>query len=188
MALNAAALLPEGASPQLVPGEKPFLAQKGVALELKAHGTGPVANTGSYFFETGTLFLTSLRVIYLPTKPLEYTRSFSAPIANVVGGDLHQPLFSPNYFECRVVTVPNSGLPQQTSDLKLTFRDGGAYDFQTTLSGIRSRMPQPDVPEALPLYAPRESATPDPVVPDASNAPSELRNESVPPPSYDEGG
>jgi hypothetical protein len=55
--------------------------------------------------------------------------------------------------------VPNAGLPQTLSKLKLTFREGGAYDFQTALNGIVPRMPaEGQLAEPLPLYSPTTSS------------------------------
>lgn len=89
------------------------------------------------------------------------------------------------------MTVPNAGLSQVVSTLRLTFREGGAYDFQTSLSGILSRLPaEGPLAEPLPLYSPdRDSVQATSISAstgdgDSSQEPAPLDQDSLPP-AYD---
>jgi len=54
------------------------------------------------------------------------------------------PFFGPNVWTAIVKPVPGGGIPPQHAalELKMTFKDGGAYDFATTYERIKERLQQ----------------------------------------------
>jgi WW domain-binding protein 2 len=54
------------------------------------------------------------------------------------------PLFGPNVWQAVLQPVPGGGLPpnQAHIEAKLTFKDGGAYDFHTNFERIKERFLQ----------------------------------------------
>jgi WW domain-binding protein 2 len=73
------------------------------------------------------------------------------------------PLFGPNVWQAVVQPVVGGGLPttQAYIELNLTFKDGGAYDFQTNFERIRERLRE--AVEAATDIGARGSATTGPV-------------------------
>ncbi|KAK3079137.1 hypothetical protein LTS18_005648 [Coniosporium uncinatum] len=71
-------------------------------------------------------------------------RSFTAPILNLQDTHVTAPFFGPNVWTAIVKPVPGGGIPPQHAalELKMTFKDGGAYDFATTYERIKERLQQ----------------------------------------------
>ncbi|KAK7205952.1 hypothetical protein BZA70DRAFT_277512 [Myxozyma melibiosi] len=141
---------------------------------------------------SGRLILTSHRVLYLPDSPESARfRSFAAPLGNIRDAHLVQPWFGPNQWCSVVLPVPDGGLPNVPLELTVTFKDGGAFEFDESFVRIRERMNDginhiDDLPSYAPAYAatpaaaaPAAAPTPAPVHPTASDA------DDLPPPPYE---
>ncbi|KAK9380385.1 uncharacterized protein V2V93DRAFT_370524 [Kockiozyma suomiensis] len=104
---------------------------------------------------SGKLILTSHRVIYLPDSPESALfRSFAAPLKNVRDAHLVQPWFGPNQWFAVVLPVADGGLPNVPLELTITFKDGGAFEFDESFLRIRERMHEGvNHIDELPLYA-----------------------------------
>ncbi|KAK9478833.1 hypothetical protein V1514DRAFT_329891 [Lipomyces japonicus] len=100
----------------------------------------------------GSLILSSHRLIYLPDAtsslgPSPGFLSFAAPLGNVHDAHVTQPWFGPNQWSAVIVPVVDGGLTQNDDsagrhhpfELLLTFKDGGAFEFQDKFERIRER-------------------------------------------------
>ena len=96
----------------------------------------------------GVVSLTNQRIVYLPTLPLPANstfQSFSCPISNLHDTHVVAPFFGANYWTAVVQPVTGGGFPDSISStiqLKLTFKEGGAFDFHSGFEKIRERLVQ----------------------------------------------
>lgn len=94
---------------------------------------------------SGLVYLTNRRVIYIPDKPTEKLRSFAAPILSVHDSHVTAPFFGPNVWQALLQPVNGGGIPTPSGgvvELKLTFKDGGAFDFHTQFERVKERLQQ----------------------------------------------
>ncbi len=82
--------------------------------------------------------------MYLPEKPNADLKSFSAPLLNLHDTHLAVPWFGPNAWQAFLQPVPGGNIPvtHAAIELKLTFKEGGAPDFHSTLERIKERLQQ----------------------------------------------
>jgi hypothetical protein len=90
------------------------------------------------------LFLTRLQIVYLPTAPTTELQSFSTPILNLQDTFVRAPFFGANYWVGSCKPVAGGGIPSAHAvvELKLTFRDGGAFDYHSIFVQIKERLQQ----------------------------------------------
>jgi hypothetical protein len=91
------------------------------------------------------LYLTNRRIIYVPDKATESFQSFAGPILNLHDSHVTAPFFGPNVWQALLQPVQGGGIPIPAGgavDLKLTFKDGGAFDFHTHYERVRERLQQ----------------------------------------------
>jgi hypothetical protein len=69
-------------------------------------------------------------------------QSFSAPILNLEDTYVRAPFFGANYWTALVKPVPGGGIPPQypVVEIRMTFREGGAYDYHTVFEQIKERL------------------------------------------------
>ncbi|RKP10279.1 hypothetical protein THASP1DRAFT_27917 [Thamnocephalis sphaerospora] len=161
MALNWAMLNEQGNAPLPLPGEKVFFTKSGVRFEL-TYGNGYPGSSGCYNAPAGEVFLSNHRIVYLPRPALLGFQSISIPLLNIQEGKLYQPWFDANYFRCMVDPVHGGGLPA-ASELKLRFKEGGAFEFSTIYRQLRDRMAETGELakelESLPAYSPTDAGS-----------------------------
>ncbi|KAK8174094.1 hypothetical protein IWX90DRAFT_428779 [Phyllosticta citrichinensis] len=129
----------------LLPGEQRlWKSSPRTTLSLQSKNKFPGNEPFSLSSSAGTVYLTNQRVVYLPAKPTEHLQSFAAFILNLRDTHVVTPLWGANYWLALVRPVPGGNIPPQHSELelKLTFKDGGAYDFATTFGRIKERLQQ----------------------------------------------
>jgi len=87
---------------------------------------------------------TLLQLIYLPTTPTPTLQSLSVPLLNLQDTHVTAPFFGPNIWEGILLPVPAGGIPQHHTlvPLKLTFKEGGAFDFSSVYERIRETLSQ----------------------------------------------
>lgn len=97
----------------------------------------------------GTIYLTNQRIIYLPrhnssiSSNVASFKSFSCPLLNLHDTHLAIPWFGPNAWTALVQSVPGGHLPVNSAiELKLTFKEGGAPEFQSKFEAIKERLQQ----------------------------------------------
>ena len=115
------------------------------SLTTPAHYPGKQQAPLNISSSTGILYLTNRRILYLPDKPTEKLKSFSAPILNIHDSHVTAPFFGPNVWQALLQPVQGGGIPVPSGgvvELKLTFKDGGAFDFSTHFERVKERLQQ----------------------------------------------
>jgi len=114
------------------------------SIQLSTPNTYPAANPYSAKCDSGTVYVTNQRIVYLPSTPTAELQSFSAPILNLQDTFVRAPFFGANYWTATVKPVTGGGIPATHSavELKLTFKDGGAFDYHTIFEQIKERSHQ----------------------------------------------
>lgn len=82
--------------------------------------------------------------MYLPSTSTPEIQSFSSPILNLQDTYVRAPFFGANYWVALCKPVPGGGIPPSNAavELRLTFREGGAFDFHSTFEQIKERLHQ----------------------------------------------
>lgn len=85
-----------------------------------------------------------MKIVYLPLSPTPALQSFSAPILNLHDTHVSAPFFGPNVWRAALQPVPGGGIASKYSpvELKMVFRDGGAFDFHSNFERIKERLHQ----------------------------------------------
>jgi len=83
-------------------------------------------------------------VVYLPAAPSDTLESFAAPILNLHDTHVSVPWFGANVWTSLVQPVPGGNISTQCQaiELKITFKDGGAFDFHSRFERIKERLQQ----------------------------------------------
>ncbi|KAL6232566.1 hypothetical protein BDW75DRAFT_18322 [Aspergillus navahoensis] len=92
----------------------------------------------------GQIYLTNQRVVYIPAQQSDELESFSAPLLNLHDSHVSSPFFGPNAWNAVVQPVPGGGIPPSlvAVHLKVTFKEGGAFDFHNQFERIKERLQQ----------------------------------------------
>ncbi|TKA64288.1 hypothetical protein B0A55_10350 [Friedmanniomyces simplex] len=131
-----------------LPGEQTLFASPpriGFSLSTPAHYPGKQQQPFSLAHSSGILYLTNRRIIYLPDKGTEKIQSFAAPILNFHDSHVTAPFFGPNVWMALLQPVPGGGIPVPGTgvvEIKLTFKEGGAFDFHTHFERVKERLQQ----------------------------------------------
>jgi WW domain-binding protein 2 len=118
------------------------------SLSTPSHYPGKQQNPPfSLTHPAGILYLTTRRIIYLPDKPTEKLQSFAAPILNLHDSHVTAPFFGPNVWTAALQPVQGGGIPVTGPrgglvEIKLTFKEGGAFDFHTKFEQVKERLQQ----------------------------------------------
>lgn len=82
--------------------------------------------------------------MYIPSQPNERIQSFTAPLLNLHDSHVSAPFFGPNVWTVLVQPVSGGGIPAslQLVELKVTFKEGGAFDFHSHFERIKDRVQQ----------------------------------------------
>jgi hypothetical protein len=85
-----------------------------------------------------------VKIVYLPSSPTPELQSFSSPILRLQDTFVRAPFFGANYWTASCTPVANGGIPPSHSlvELRLTFREGGAFDFSNIFDQIKERLYQ----------------------------------------------
>lgn len=84
------------------------------------------------------------QVVYLPASKSNDFQSFSSPLLNVRDSHVSAPFFGPNVWTALVQPVSGGGISPSLPavQLKVTFKEGGAFDFHTNFERIKERLEQ----------------------------------------------
>jgi len=121
-----------------LPGERPlYRSPARTTFSLTCSGTG-------FSSSAGVVHLTNQRIVYTPTDKTPTLESFSCPITNVHDSRVSAPFFGPNVWQAVIQPVPNGGIIPSAAavELKLVFKDGGAFDFHSTFERLKERVQQ----------------------------------------------
>lgn len=85
-----------------------------------------------------------MQIVYLPSTTTPELQSFSSPILNLQDTTVQSPFFGPNYWTGVCKPVAGGGIPPSNAavTIRLTFRDGGAFDFHSIFEQIKERLYQ----------------------------------------------
>ncbi|RMZ27108.1 hypothetical protein D0859_08832 [Hortaea werneckii] len=117
----------------------------GFSLSTPSHYPGKQQQPYNFTNSTGILYITNRRIIYLPEKPSKEFQSFAAPILNLHDSHCTAPWFGPNVWIALLQPVQGGGIPTPSTgvlEIKLTFKEGGAFDFHTTFERVKERLQQ----------------------------------------------
>ncbi|GAB1729252.1 hypothetical protein NU195Hw_g1584t1 [Hortaea werneckii] len=117
----------------------------GFSLSTPSHFPGKQQQPYNFTNSTGILYITNRRIIYLPEKPSKEFQSFAAPILNLHDSHCTAPWFGPNVWIALLQPVQGGGIPTPSTgvlEIKLTFKEGGAFDFHTTFERVKERLQQ----------------------------------------------
>lgn len=117
---------------QSLPGEQQlFTSPARTSITVTSTNKQPGQQLFSVQGNAGRAFLTNRRLVYIPTKPTPTFQSFAAPILNFHDAHVTAPWFGANQWIAAVQPVTGGGISAQYSllEVKLTFNDGGAFDF-----------------------------------------------------------
>jgi len=94
--------------------------------------------------DAGVVFVTNQRVVYLPSNPTPDLKSFSSPILNLQDSHVRAPFFGANYWTALCKPVSGGGIPPDypAVEVRMTFREGGAFDFHSCFEQIKERLYQ----------------------------------------------
>jgi len=133
----------EGFTP--LPGEQRlYTSPARTALTIQSVNKFPGRQPFTVQSSAGTAYLTNRRIVYLPTISTPSLQSFTAPILNLHDTHVAAPFFGPNVWTSIVQSVPGGNIPPEhpAVELKMTFKDGGAFDFHSTFERIKERLQQ----------------------------------------------
>ncbi|KAE8132343.1 hypothetical protein BDV38DRAFT_261414 [Aspergillus pseudotamarii] len=96
----------------------------------------------SFQSDSGRIYLTNHRVVYIPAKKSNDFQSFSAPLLHMHDTHVSAPLFGANVWQSLVQPVPGGGIPSSlpAAQLKVTFKEGGAFDYHNKFEEIKERL------------------------------------------------
>ncbi|KAI9858176.1 MAG: hypothetical protein M1813_007825 [Trichoglossum hirsutum] len=88
--------------------------------------------------------IASLQIVYLPASPTPALQSFSTPILNLHDTHVSAPFFGPNVWTAALQPVTGGGIPptQSIVELKMVFKEGGAFDFHQHFERVKERLLQ----------------------------------------------
>jgi hypothetical protein len=80
----------------------------------------------------------------LPANPTPQLQSFSAPLLNLHDTHVSAPFFGPNVWTAALQPVAGGGIPANHAfvELKMVFKEGGAFDFHSQFERIKERLQQ----------------------------------------------
>ncbi|KAL8850776.1 MAG: hypothetical protein Q9221_004274 [Calogaya cf. arnoldii] len=128
-----------------LPGERILLnSPSRTTLSLQTPNSYPSKEPLNISSSGGTAYITSQRIVYLPTSPTPQLQSFSAPILNLQDTHTESPFFGANSWTGVLKPVVGGGIPPHHAYIKLsmTFKEGGAFDFATTYERLKETITQ----------------------------------------------
>ncbi|KAI9806128.1 MAG: hypothetical protein M1833_004535 [Piccolia ochrophora] len=127
-----------------LPGERTlYTSPPRTSLSLSTPNTYPGSQPFSASSSAGCVHLTNQRIVYLPFSPTPELNSFSAPILNLHDTHVSAPFFGPNLWRAALQVVGGGNIPSKSLvEVKMTFRDGGAFDFHSHFERIKERLQQ----------------------------------------------
>lgn len=103
--------------------------------------------------KTGSIYLTTHRMIFLAKKLEDAMKSFSFPFICLTDVEVEQPLFGANYIRGKVRAQENGNFVGEAK-FKLLFKSGGAIDFAQAMLRAAHMAKQNAHNAAPPPYTP----------------------------------
>ncbi|GAA5850654.1 hypothetical protein JCM5353_004067 [Sporobolomyces roseus] len=162
------AILDSSNRPVPLPQEKSLLHLSSVSLSLfpshpgQSTNSKPLPTDTHYTAEKGHVYLSNQRVVYVAPsnstsgEPRSSSlETLSVPYTHFRDGHLHQPWLGANYYQAICIPAREGGL-SCPHVIRLTFKEGGGFDFYSTVLEMRERLGNraTQTGEDLPLYTP----------------------------------
>jgi hypothetical protein len=115
------------------------------ALNTPAHYPGKQQQPFHLTSPSGVAYLTNRRILFLPDKATPQLQSFAAPILNLHDSHVAAPWFGPNVWTALLQPTAGGGIPVPPGgvvEVKMTFKEGGAFDFHSHYERVRERLLQ----------------------------------------------
>lgn len=125
------------------------------SLALSSLSNYPAHTPYSASSPSGTLHLTNRRIVYLPATTTttnstnaptnnNHVTSFAAPLTHIHDTRVTTPWLGPNVWVALIQPVAGGGLPagMPAVEARLTFKEGGAYDFHNKFCQVKERLAQ----------------------------------------------
>lgn len=121
-----------------------FTSPPRTSLQITTPNTYPGTEPFAAKSDAGVVYITNQRIVYLPSTKTPELQSFSSPILNLQDTYVRAPFFGANYWVGLCKPVLGGGIPPSNTavELRLTFREGGAFDFHSTFEQIKERLHQ----------------------------------------------
>ncbi|KAL9099079.1 MAG: hypothetical protein Q9163_005370 [Psora crenata] len=113
-----------------------------VALALQTPNPYPGTEPLAIKCNEGKAIITNQRLIYLPATPTTEFKSLQAPLLSLHDTHVTAPFFGPNAWEGILIPTAGGGFAahHHVVQIKLTFKEGGAFDFQSTFERIKEQV------------------------------------------------
>jgi len=121
-----------------------FTSPSRTSLHVSSPNSFPAAQPFACKSDSGVVYITNQRIVYLPSTPTAELQSFSSPILNLQDTHVRAPFFGANYWTGVCQPVSGGGIPEVHSlvEIRLTFKDGGAFEYHTIFEQIKERVYQ----------------------------------------------
>jgi len=106
------------------------------------------SDLGSKVEIKGTLYLTTIRIVFVPSVMNTYFTAIDLPLQGITDDKFEQPIFGSNHLMGTIAPVPGRGLVNPAK-FRLYFHDGGAGTFLHVYFGLMEKI----------HHAPRVSVT-----------------------------
>ncbi|CAK7200012.1 hypothetical protein SEUCBS139899_002700 [Sporothrix eucalyptigena] len=126
-----------------LPGEKIYYKVRSrIGLDVSTPKSLPNATPFSVKSDSGIVYVTNNRVIYIPARPTETFKSFSAPILDFEDTRVASSFFGPWSWNAVVKPTVGGGIPSDVPrlELKMTFKEGGHDAFQNKFEVMKERL------------------------------------------------
>ena len=137
--------------PLLAEHESIFSTEQNVSIEYENGGGFP--GSGETLAGNGTLYLTPIRIIFLPKTPTRSFSSFSCPLANIEDATYVKGWFGGSCLNATVKSIPNEGFTKEFGKLTVGV-SGSGQEFKAAFDHLISKLgPNPVAYiEELPAY------------------------------------
>ncbi|CAK7565608.1 MAG: hypothetical protein SEPTF4163_003530 [Sporothrix epigloea] len=126
-----------------LPGEKIYYKVRSrIGLDVSTPRSLPNATPFSLKSDSGIVYVTNNRIIYIAAHPTETFKSFSAPILDFEDTRVASSFFGPWSWNATVKPTLGGGIPPDVPrlELKLTFKEGGHDAFQNKFEVMKERL------------------------------------------------
>ncbi|CAK7265131.1 hypothetical protein SEPCBS119000_001356 [Sporothrix epigloea] len=126
-----------------LPGEKIYYKVRSrIGLDVSTPRSLPNATPFSLKSDSGIVYVTNNRIIYIAARPTETFKSFSAPILDFEDTRVASSFFGPWSWNATVKPTIGGGVPPDVPrlELKLTFKEGGHDAFQSKFEVMKERL------------------------------------------------
>ena len=126
-------------TPNSYPGKEPLSIK---CSDGRAIITNQRVSTGMHRIAFLMALTSTRQLIYLPAQGTPQLQSLSAPLLSLQDTHVSAPFFGPNVWEGILIPTAGGGFSphHHVVQIKLTFKEGGAFDFHSTFERIKEQV------------------------------------------------